>query len=56
MTLENQAYNRKIMVGCGTIAALILFGLALTTILAIKEERLATRYPGSVPMASHLID
>lgn len=41
------------MVGCGVVAALLLFGAALVAILAIRQERLATRYPGSVPIASH---
>jgi hypothetical protein len=53
MTAKDQAYNQKMMFGCGTVAALFLFGLALAAILAIKQERLATRYPGSVPIASH---
>jgi hypothetical protein len=51
--MKNQAYNQKIMFGCGAIVTLFLFGLALTAIMALKQERLATRYPGSVPIASH---
>lgn len=53
MTAKDQAYNQKMVFGCGTVAALFLFGLALATILAIKQERLVTRYPGSVPITSH---
>ena len=53
MTMVNQAYNQRILAGCGILAALLVFGLALAAILAIKQERLATRYPGAVPIASH---
>ncbi|MEJ2746521.1 MAG: hypothetical protein P8183_01175 [Anaerolineae bacterium] len=53
MTAKNQAYNQKLLLGCGAAAALLLFGLALAAIFALKQERLATRYPGSVPVASH---
>jgi hypothetical protein len=53
MTAKNQAYNQKIMVGCGLLAALILFGLTLAAVFTLKQERLATRYPGSIPIASH---
>ena len=35
MIEENQAYNQKIMVGCGVVAALLLFGAALVAILTI---------------------
>lgn len=41
------------MFGCGTLVTLFVFGLALTAIFAMKQERLATRYPGAVPVASH---
>jgi hypothetical protein len=50
---RNQAYNQKIMFGCGTLVTLFVFGLALTAIFAMKQERLVTRYPGAVPVASH---
>ena len=53
MMTDNQAYNQKIIGGCGMIAAFFLFGLALVTIFVVKQERLAGRYPGSVPIASH---
>ncbi|MFQ5400582.1 MAG: hypothetical protein ACE5E7_13415 [Anaerolineae bacterium] len=32
---------------------LSLFGLAWLLVLAINQERQATRYPGSIPVASH---
>jgi hypothetical protein len=53
MMADNQAYNQKLMFGCGALATLFLFGLALAALLAIKQERLATKYPGSIPIASH---
>ena len=53
ITERNQSYNRRILAGCGVVLLLLFLGIATSAVFALRHERQAAHYPGSVPISSH---
>jgi hypothetical protein len=46
-------YNQKVLLGCGTLLFLFLFGMGVMAIRFMNQDRQATQYPGSIPISNH---
>jgi len=46
-------YNQKVLFGCGSVIFLFFLLIASSLIYAIRQDRRAAQYPGSIPMSEH---
>jgi len=50
---QSRPDRRTMRLGCGLLALLMVVGLTAATILAIRQELRAARYPGAIPMPGY---
>ena len=46
-------WNQKVVVGCATVALLLLFAAGAAAVLAIRRDRALTHYPGARLLTGH---